>query len=220
MLLLLMAMALLMPVSAQVPVTQANPDALLLFKQGRDLDLANKRAEAVVKYRQAIEVCDEELAIDPGRMDAYTVKCWSLFRLDRFREVIDLGNTALRIKYDPRIIQTMGEAYFHLGDDALALRSLQRYVDSVGEWGDRVATAYFYMAESYFRMARYDHADIAYAMAVYREPNLARWWFRYAGAVEALGDHARAFDLYGRALKLSPSMVDAQQGQARVKARM
>ena len=179
--------------SQTFPQTQAQPraDALLLYNQGRNLELSGKLAESTAKYQEAITVCDRELVQDPTRMDAYTVKCWSLFRLSRYREVVDIGTSALKVKFDPRIIEVMGEAYFHLGDDATALRYLQRYIDNVGEWGERVATAYFYMAESYLRMKKYDHADIAYAIAVHREPGLARWWFRYAGAVEALGDKDR-----------------------------
>ena len=200
--------------------TQPKADALLLYNQGRNLELSGKLSESTAKYQEAIAVCDRELAQDPARMDAYTVKCWSLFRLARYKEVVDIGTAALKVKFDPRVVEVMGEAYFHLGDDATALRYLQRYIDNVGEWGERVATAYFYMAESYLRMRKFDHADIAYAIAVHREPGLARWWFRYAGAVEALGDNQRAFDLYGRALKLSPGMVEAQQGQARTKARL
>ena len=201
---------------------QAQPraDALLVYNQGRNLELAGKTTEAIPKFLEAISICDGELAQDPSRMDAFTVKCWSLFRLERYREVVDTATVALKLKFDARIVEVMGEAYFHLGDDVTALRQLQRYIDSVGEWGERVATAYFYMAESYYRMKRYDHADIAYAMAVHREPGLARWWFRYAGAVEALGDYQRAYELYGSALKLNPGMSEAQQGQARVKARL
>lgn len=197
--------------------TQPNADALLLYNQGRNLELAGKLLESSAKYKEAIAICDRELAQDPTRMDAYTVKCWSLFRMERYKEVVDIGNASLKVKFDARIVEVMGESYFHLGDDATALRYLQRYIDNIGEWGERVATAYFYMAESYLRLKKYDHADIAYAMAVHREPGLARWWFRYAGAVEILGDKQRAFDLYGRALKLNPGMAEAQQGQARTK---
>ncbi len=200
--------------------TQPNADALLRYNQGRNLELAGKLVESTARFQEAIAICDRELAQDPTRMDAYTVKCWSLFRLGKYKEVVDIGTAALKVKFDARVVEVMGEAYFHLGDDATALRYLQRYIDNIGEWGERVATAYFYMAESYLRLKRYDHADIAYAMAVHREPGLARWWFRYAGAVEILGDNQRAFDLYGRALKLNPGMAEAQQGQARTKARL
>lgn len=205
-------------VPAQAAPSRA--DALLLYKQGRDLETAGKKAEADAKYRESVAVCDRELAADPARMDSYTVKCWSLFRLERYREVIDLGSAGLKVKFDARIVEVMGEAYFHLGDDASAMRYLQRYLDNVGEYGDRVTTAYFYMAESYARQKRLDHADIAYSFAVYREPGIARWWYRYASVVEALGEYQRAFDLYARALRLSPGMAEATAAQERVKARM
>lgn len=212
------------PLSAQpaqpaAPVAP-RPDALLAFNQGRAHEGAGRAAEAAAKYREAIAICDAELAENPQRMDAYTVKSWSLFRLGRYREVVDLGTKALRIRFDARIVQVMGEAYFHLGDDATSLRNLQRYIDNAGEFADRVPTSYFYMAESYVRMRRYDHADIAYALAVYREPNMPRWWLRYGLAVEALGDFRRADEYFGRALRLSPTMAEAREGQARVRARL
>ncbi len=207
-----------------IPSTQAvtppKADALLLYKQGRDLEASGKRTEALAKYRDSVAICEKELAADPTRMDSYTVKCWSLFRLDRYREVVDIGAAGLKVKFDARIVEVMGEAYFHLNDDANAMRFLQRYLDNVGEYGDRVPTAYFYMAESLMRQKKLDHADIAYSLAVYREPGIARWWYRYASVVETLGDYKRSDELYGRALKLSPGMAEAIAGQARVKARL
>lgn len=205
---------------AKAAPAQQKADALLLYNQGRNLESAGKAAEAAAKYRESIVVCDAELSQNPTRMDAYTVKSWSLFRLARYRDVVNVGSAALKVKFDARIVEVMGEAYFHLGDDASALKYLQRYIENASEFADRVPTAYFYMAESYLRLKRYDHADIAYALAVYREPSLSRWWFRYGSAAEALGEYARAFDLYGRALRLSPGMQEALDGQARVKARL
>lgn len=83
----------------------AKADALLLYRQGRDLEAAGKKPEAASRYRDSIVICDKELAGDPTRMDAYTVKCWSLFRLERYREVIDMGNAGLKIKFDARIVE-------------------------------------------------------------------------------------------------------------------
>jgi len=202
------------------PATPSRADALLLYKQGRDFEAAGKKAEALARYRESVTICDKELAADPTRMDSYTVKCWSLFRLERYREVVDIGAAGLKVKFDARIVEVMGEAYFHLNDDANAMRFLQRYLDNVGEYGDRVPTAYFYMAESFMRQKKLDHADIAYSLAVYREPGIARWWYRYASVVETLGDYRRSSELYGKALKLSPGMAEAVAGQARVKARL
>ncbi|OHD25337.1 MAG: hypothetical protein A2Y38_14400 [Spirochaetes bacterium GWB1_59_5] len=209
--------AVIPPVQAATP---SKADALLLYKQGRDLEASGKKAEALVKYRDSVVICDKELAADPSRMDSYTVKCWSLFRLERYREVVDIGAAGLKVKFDARIVEVMGEAYFHLNDDTSAVRFLQRYLDNVGEYGDRVPTAYFYMAESFMRQKKLDHADIAYSFAVYREPGIARWWYRYASVVELLGDYKRSNELYGKALKLSPGMAEAVAGQARVKAKL
>ncbi len=195
-------------------------DALELYRQGRSLEAAGKNTEARARYRDAIAVCDQELAADPARMDAYTVKCWCLFRLDRYREVIEVGAAGNKVRYDPRLSEVIGEAYYHLGNNELALRNLQRYIENVGEYGDRVTTAYFYMGETYLRMKQYNRADIAYRLAVYREPSMARWWYRYGLTVEYLEDYKRAADLYARALKLSPEMKEASDGLARVKNRI
>ncbi len=195
-------------------------DALLPYKQGRDLDALGRRSEAVVKYQEAIVICDKEIALDSTRMDSYTVKCWALFRLERYRQVVDVGLLSLKIKFDARVVEVMGESFYYLADDLNTIKYLQRYIDNVGEFGDRVPSAYFYMAESYLRQKRYDHADIAYSFAVYREANIARWWFRYASVVETLGENKRAYDLYVKALKLSPGLKEASDGMARVKAKL
>ncbi len=195
-------------------------DALLLYKQGRDLEAMNKKNEATAKYLEAIVICDKEIAQDSTRMDSYTVKCWCLFRLERYRQVVDVGLVSLKVKFDARIVEVMGESYYYLADDANALKYLQRYIDNVGEFADRVPSAYFFMAESYLRQKRYDHADIAYSFAVYREANIPRWWYRYASVVETLGEYKRAYDLYARALKLSPGLKEASDAMARVKAKI
>jgi len=206
----------LAPASASTPV---KADALELYRQGRSLEAAGKISEAQTRYRDAIAICDGELASDSSRMDAYTVKCWCLFRLERYREVVDVGTAGLKVRYDPRLSEVIGEAYFHLGNDNLALKNLQRYIENVGEYGDRVSTAYFYMGETYLRLKKYNHADIAYSLAVRREPSMARWWYRYGQTVESLEDYQRASDLYQRALRLSPEMKEASEALARVRSR-
>lgn len=208
------------PQPAAQQTQTAKADALVLFRQGRDLELKGKKAEAIKYYQDAIAVCDMELAKDAARMDAYTIKCWSLFRLEQYRQVIDVGNTALKVRYDTRIVETMGEAYYFLNDFSNCLRSMQNYINNTTENADRVSTAYFYMAETYVRLQKYEHADIAYAMAVYKEPSMVRWWFRYAQVVEKLEDHVRAYALYTKVLQMSPANKEAQEGLARAKSKM
>jgi cytochrome c-type biogenesis protein CcmH/NrfG len=113
----------------------------------------------------------------------------------------------------------MGESYYYLGKNDLSLRSFQRYIDS-GQYPDRVSTAYFYLGETYLRLKKYSHADIAYTTAVKREPGMSRWWYRLGQVCENLGDWQRAFDAYSRALSLSPGMKEATDGLARVKPKV
>jgi tetratricopeptide (TPR) repeat protein len=213
--LLILSFVLLSGLSAQ-----DKPDALLLYRQGRDLETANKTADAQAKYQQSVSVCDAELAQDSRRIEAYVVKCWSLFRLGKHQEVINSGSLAMKIQFDARIAEIMGESYFYLGESDLALKSFQKFVDSADPSADRLPTAYFYMGEIYSRLRKYSHADIAYSMAVTREPSMPRWWFRLGLACENLGEWKRASDSYARALALSPDMQDAKDGQARVKPKL
>jgi tetratricopeptide (TPR) repeat protein len=206
------------PAAAPAAAPQAaKPDALLLYRQGRDLETAGKLADAKAKYASSIAVCDQELSGDPRRIEAYVVKCWSLFRLERHADVISTGQAALKLQFDARISEVMGESYYHLGQMDNALKYLQKYVDAAGEDGDRVPTAYFYMGETYLRLRKFSHADIAYSTAVKKEPSMPRWWFRLGGACEQLQEWKRAYDAYGKALALNPAYQEAVEAQARVK---
>lgn len=219
--LLIFGLVGLVSLSAQAaPASPTKPDALLLYRQGRDLETAGKTADAQAKYAESVTICDQEIASDSHRIDAYVVKCWSLFRLGKYQDVVNTGNTALKIQYDARVSEIMGEAYFFLGQNDLALRSFQKYFETASEDADRLPTAYFYVGETYFRMKKFSHADIAYSMAVHREPNMARWWYRLGLACENLGEWSRAYDAYARALSLSPSMADALSARDRVKGKL
>jgi tetratricopeptide (TPR) repeat protein len=216
------------PVAPAATSAQASPaapaaakvDALLLYKQGRDLEAAGKQADAQAKYNQAIAICDKEMASDPRRIEAYVVKCWSLFRLNRHAEVVSTGQAAMKINFDARVSEVMGESYYFLGQIDASLKALQKYLEVAGDTGDRGPTALFFMGECYLKQKKYSHADIAYSSALAKEPSMSRWWFRLGNACEALGEWKRASDSYGKALALTPSFQDAKAGQDRAKAKL
>jgi tetratricopeptide (TPR) repeat protein len=210
------------PAPAAVPATAgaAKLDALLLYRQGRDLETAGKQADAQAKYTQSVSVCDREIQADPKRLEAYVVKCWSLFRLNKHADVIASGQAGMRIAFDPRISEVMGESYYFLGQMDNSIKYLQRYLDAAGDSGDRGPTALFFMGESYLRLKKYSHADIAYSTAVSKEPSMPRWWFRLGNACESLGEWKRALDAYNKALALNPSYQEAIAAQARVKPKV
>lgn len=224
----LAAAAISAPAQDATPAAQASSaspgqpkqDALLMYRQGRDLETAGNQADAQAKYIQAVTVCNQELAADPSRIEAYVVKCWSLFRLDKHADVIATGQAGMKVAFDARLSEVMGESYYFLGQMDSCLKSLQKYIDVAGDSGDRGPTAFFFMGEAYLRLKKYSHADIAYSTAVLKEPSMPRWWYRLGTVCEANGDWKRALDAYNKAIALNPAYQDAIAAQSRAKAKV
>lgn len=183
--------------------TTANADALVLYHNG--------------KYMESIKVCEDELKVNPKRIDSYVVMCWSLVKNKQYNEAEQRALEGLKISsFDLRLIEILGEAYYYLGKNEGALEQFEKYVSGAKENGARVGTAYYFMGEIYIRQARYQHADIALSTAVKKEPLLANWWVRLGYAREMAGNNIEALSAYDEALRLNESSVDATQGRSRV----
>ena len=178
---------------------QDKPDALELYR-------ANKFADA-------IKVTQQELAVSPNNIDSYVVMGWSYLRLQQYPDALAAGQKAVAINpNDPRVIQIIGEADVFLGKVDDALKNLQEYV-ALRPGGDRIGRVYWLMGECYIRLKEFQNADIAISTAVYYEQNNAVWWARLGYARELANALREASDAYGRALKLDPSLGDAQRGK-------
>ncbi len=197
-------------------VAQDKPDALKLYRNGRDLEATGRAADAAEAYRQAIEVCRQDLEANGKNMDAYTIKTWALIRLGKYQDTVDTCLEALKITNDYRIVETLAEGYFYLGRHKDSLKQFEKYVDAAPR-GERVSTAYFFIGEIFRLGKEYNHADIAYSTAVYYEPGLSLWWYRLATVKETVGDKAGAKAAYERALKLRPDYREATEGLSRVR---
>lgn len=196
--------------------TQDKPDALKLYRNGRDLEAAGRTADAAAVYQQSIEVCKQDLVDNAKNMDAYTIYSWALVRLGKYREAVDICAEALKITNDYRIVETMGEGYFYLRQFKDSLKQMERYADAAPR-GERISTAYFFIGEIYRLNKEYNHADIAYSTAVYLEPGLSLWWYRLGTVREVVGDKTGATAAYQRALKLRPDFKEATEGLGRVR---
>ncbi len=186
---------------------------------------AQEKLDAVELYRNgdyegAIEVCRKELEEMPNRMDAHAVLGWSLMQLGRYQEALETSQEAFQIsRYDPRIIETAGEALFYLGRQAEALRYFEEYA-AISPTGGRIDSVYYFMGEIFIQQGKYNNADIALSTALYHSPNVADWWARLGYAREKGGDFQWSLEAYNKALALNPNLVDAVRGRSRVEQRL
>ena len=183
--------------------TQQVPDALAEYRQGN--------------FERAVQICRDEIAVNPRNMDSYVVICWSLISLGRYNEAMRYARTARGINpYDVRVTQILGEIFYYQGNNTEALQYFQEYT-SAAPSGDRIAVVYYFMGEIYIRMGRFRHADIALSTAVHWMPRNAAWWTRLAFARENAGELGEAVAAYERALQLNPQLADAGRGLDRVR---
>jgi len=186
---------------------------------------AQDKVDAVELYRTgdyvgAIEVCRKELEEMPNRMDAHAVLGWSLVNLKRYQEALEASQQAFQIsRYDPRVIETAGEALFYLGRQVEALRYFEEYA-AISPTGGRIDSVYYFMGEIFIQQGRYNNADIALSTALYHSPNVADWWARLGYAREKSEDFQWSLEAYNKALALNPNLADAVRGRYRVEQQL
>lgn len=181
----------------------AKQDALILYHNG--------------KYKEAAQVCEEELRDNPNRIESYVVMCWALVKNKQYAEAEQRAMDGLSISpYDLRLIEILGEAKYYLGKNNGAMEQFQKYVANAAESGARVGTAYYFMGEIFIKQAKYQHADIALSSAVKKEPLLDYWWVRLGYTREMAGNYYEAVNAYEEALRLNSSSYEASRGRERV----
>jgi len=173
------------------------------------------------RYESAVDVCKYELENLPKssfaeRMDSYTVLCWSLLSLKRYDDVVKYGTEAYnKSSRDWRIIASLGEAQYNLGNNKEALFLFEKYIELKNS-GEKAGYVYYLMGHLFLRMGEYNRADMALSMAVSLKPLDAKWWARLGYAREQAKDFQRAKDAYNKALSINSSLVDAERGKKRV----
>lgn len=205
--LLAIAVLLLSTSALFAQASQVKQDALVLYHNG--------------KYKESVQVCEEELKENPNRVESYVVMCWSLIKNKQYAEAEERATEGLVVSpYDLRLIEVLGEAKYFLGKNSGAMEQFQKYVASAPESGSRVGIAYYYMGEIFIRQARYQHADIALSSAVKKEPLLDAWWTRLGYSREMAGNYYEAIEAYDEALRLNSSSIDASRGRERVNSKL
>jgi len=203
---------------AQTPggVGAQSLNAMQNYRRGRDFEAQNRTNEANAYYNEAIRICLDEVSRNAANRDTYTVITWTLQRQRKYSDVVTWGERGLRIYSDEyRIVETMGEAFFYMGNYERSLFYMQRYTNALPE-GERASVAFFFIGEIYRLAQKFHHADIAYTTALRIEPGIALWWYRLATVREQIGDRRPAIDAYQQSLRLNPNYSEARDGLARL----
>jgi len=186
---------------------------------------SQRRPDALAEYRlsnfeRSVEICRDEIADNPGNLEAHVVICWSLIRLNRFEEALRYARAGRALnRFDPRITEVLGEISYYQGRNNEAMQYFQEYANTAPE-GQRIDVVYFFMGEIFIRQGKFRHADIALSTAVHWQPGNAAWWARLAYTRESSGDLNSAVEAYERALSLNSRLADAQRGLERIRRTM
>ena len=138
-------------------IAQEKEDSLLLYREGR--------------FQEAIINTQEELSQNPNNLDARVILIWSLLGAGEYKkaEIESMKGLAIK-KYDSRIIQALGESYFFQKQYKNALKYFQEYI-GLDPNGARIIKVYNLIADSFYKLERYNEADFAYENALRFLPN-------------------------------------------------
>ena len=194
--------------------------ALSLFWDGRRLEMAETRkAESQLAFQRYLAMTERLLSKEPSNPDLQTLKTWNLFRLHRYVDTVVYAQSVLNTREDHRVLETMAEALFFLNKNEEALSAFGRYFTIAPENDDRRSSAFYYVGEIYFRIKKYEHADIAFSTAVSMEKNMYYWWYRLGLVKEILGQYRRAYEAFNTSLSLKSNFKPALEARERVKAK-
>ena len=188
-----------------------------LFAQEAKPDAAKEyRAK---NYGAAVDICLAEINVGSATLDTYNVLLWSLNRQKRYRDTITYGQQASKKYRDMRIIESMGVAYYYLGNYDRALTNFKTYAAELPT-GAFIDDVYYFLGEIYIRKGEFNNADIALTTAVHHYPRSAMWWARLGYAREQALSFDAALAAYDQALKINKNNAEAKSGHDRVAAKL
>ena len=208
---------------SEISVKKSFSVILLLFL-AVSLFAQNAKPDAAKEYRDknfaaAVDICLVEINEGRATVDTYNILLWSLNRQKRYRDTITYGQQASKKYRDMRIIESMGVAYYYLGNYDRALANLKTYAAELPS-GTFIDDVYYFLGEIYIRKGEFNNADIALTTAVHHYPRSAMWWARLGYAREQTGSFESALAAYDQALKINKNNAEAKSGRDRVAAKL
>jgi len=186
------------------------------YYRGRYLEATNRMAEAIPHYNEVVRVGFDQITRHVATRDTYVLLIRALRRLGRHNEVVNWGQHGMQVFPDEfRLLETMGQSFFFLGNFEQSLAHMERYAAALPD-GDRISLAYFFIGEILRLTQRFHRADIAYTTALLFEPGMALWWYRLGSVREQVGDREPALEAYRRALEINPNHNGARNAVIRL----
>ncbi|AYE36400.1 hypothetical protein DB313_02805 [Borrelia turcica IST7] len=178
-------------------IAQEKEDSLLLYREGR--------------FQEAITNTQEELSQNPNNLDARVILIWSLIGAGEYKKAEIECMKGLEIKkYDSRIIQALGESYFFQKQYKNALKYFQEYI-GLDPNGARIIKVYNLIADSFYKLERYNEADFAYENALRFLPNNQNLLLKLAKARINAKNKTLAKETLTTLLSLNPSHLEAKK---------
>jgi len=186
------------------------------YNQGRILEAAGRMPEATPFFDEAVRMGMAEISRGGAGADAYVFLARSLRRLGRHGEAVSWGRRGMQaFPGEYRLLETMGQSFFFLGNLEESLAHMERYA-SLMPTGENIPLAYFFMGEVFRLTGRFHRADMAYTTALRFAPAMTLWWFRLGTVREEVGDFPEAREAYAKALEISPGHNGSRNAMTRL----
>ena len=187
--------------SAGPPLDRASADDLC--REGNSLAGRGKIEEALARFEEAVR-------LDPDMADAHCLRGRALSVLGRHRDAIASFKRTIRL--DP------GYAFAYTGiGNSLVQREQPRralkYLKKAARLDSDDSLVHSAMGDALCKLGRAGDAIRCYDASIDVEPTAAAYGGK-GEAYRAMGDHAKALKMYGRATGLGPDSADAHHGRA------
>jgi len=178
-------------------------------------------------YREAVNVCLEELKKTPNNRELYIIAGSGYLALGYYQEAYEISKKGIeQVGADERLTSNATEALLKIAEElnnsgkaAEALAKLRLFFALTASQG-RLIQAYALMGDIYFKRGSYIYADLAYSYALYFNPQVYEWWLQAGLAREKSADYRGALAAYLEALKLKPESEEAKRGRDRVRQKI
>lgn len=214
-------------------------EARLLTNEAFNAQQGYHTAVADELYEQGLASCERVLISNPNHVQALHDKSFCLFKLNRFKESLDVLHTVTSLENNPYnswAIYQSGVLLYNIGEQELAsgntdkaipnFKEALRHLKESLQINPNYAHSWGYMGLIYYDMARSPHypkkeharetfkqACAAWKEAVKVDPDYAQAWLGLAFAFNYLREYDQALEAAEKAIAMTPQIGQAWEAK-------